>query len=96
MKKHSRDRALELTDEFFVENHRLDLESGLYADNGVHDQKFFRKRDLDILFKKAGLKLEVTKKVEYPWHYAKKYPGYNWEFVDNLDRIWDWFCIVKK
>ena len=87
------EEAREKTDDYFVRRKKLNLEKGTYADDGIHDQKFFTEDEIHALLQVTGFKDIVTEKVLYPWDLSKKY-GYG--YFPGKPEIWDWFCHAHK
>ena len=80
-------------DDYFLGRNKLDLEEGMYAEDGLHSQKFFTEEEICSLLKATGFEDMLTKKVLYPWDLAKKY-GYGY-FLEKPE-IWDWFASARK
>jgi SAM-dependent methyltransferase len=89
----SSEEAWQKTEDYFVKRNKMDLEKGMYAEDGVHVQKFFTENEIHFLLQDAGFKDIVTEKVLYPWELGRKY-GYG--YFPNKPEIWDWFCVARK
>ena len=87
------EEAKEKTDDFFVRRNKLNLEKGTYADDRIHDQKFFTEDEIHALLQVIGFIDIATEKVLYPWDLSKKY-GYG--YFPGKPEIWDWFCHAHK
>jgi SAM-dependent methyltransferase len=87
------EEAKEKTDDFFVRRNKLNLEKGTYADDRIHDQKFFTEDEIHALLQVIGFIDIATEKVLYPWDLSKKY-GYG--YFPGKPEIWDWFCHAQK
>lgn len=85
--------AREKTDDYFVGRNKLDLERGMYADDGVHSQKFFTEEEVNSLLTATGFQDVLMKKVLYPWDLAKKH-GYG--YFPGQPEIWDWFASARR
>lgn len=82
----------------FIKHHKMDEERAMYADDGVHIQKFFYEKEIFSLLKKVGFKIIRTGKVLYPWELCIKhgYGDFPPEFYQRKDKIWDLFIVAKK
>ena len=89
----SREEAWQKTDDYFVRRNKMNLEKGTYADDGVHEQKFFTENEIRSLLQSSGFKDIVTEKLLYPWEKSKRY-GYGY-FPDKPE-IWDWFSVAYR
>jgi len=49
-----------------IRGKKLNLKKGTYADDGIHDQKFFTEDEIHALLQVTGFKDIVTEKVLYP------------------------------
>ncbi len=72
----------------------LDVSKGIYADDGVNPQKFFKESEISMLFGKVGLVTRTLDKFYYPWEMCKQY---NWGYHPlNEEAIYDWFFVAHK
>jgi SAM-dependent methyltransferase len=91
---YSEREAIHEADSYFVDRNKLDKNRQLYADNGVHLQRFFDLNEIKFFIQhKANLSLVQAQKVFYPWEIAKQY-GYG--YFPGEEEIWDWFVVARK
>ncbi len=87
------EEALQKTDEQFVKRNKMNFTKGTYADDGIHEQKFFTENEIHSLLQNSGFRSIITEKVLYPWLLSKKH-GYG--YFPGEPEIWDWFCVARK
>lgn len=88
-----RKEAQEKTDDYFSKRNKIDLKKGLYAEDGIHVQKFFTNEEVCSMLQGIGFTVLTSEKVLYPWELSRKY-GYGY-FPDKPE-IWDWFFVARK
>lgn len=71
----------------------MDVERGLYADDGKHIQKFFFEHEVNDFLGSAGFSITRMEKVRYPWEISQRY-GYG--YYPNEAEIYDWFVVAEK
>lgn len=86
-------KAKGMVDELFIKKRKLDEELGLYADDGVHVQKFLHIDEIRTLLPEAGFRIKLIEKVVYPWELSRKH-GYG--YFPGKPEIWDWFVVATK
>lgn len=85
--------AREISDRYFYKKNKLDLEMGMYADDGTNLHKHFYLYEIFNFFAEAGFQNISHGKVEYPWTLTKLH-GYG--YYPDKPKIWDWFITAEK
>lgn len=73
---------------------KLNEKRGIYADDKVNPQRFFKKSEIWSLLKNVNL-LEIKREeFSYPWVICRRYHwGYH---PDTQESIYDWFLVARK
>lgn len=87
------EEAWQRTDDYFIRMKKLDIKNGMYADDGVHLQKFFTEYEIHYELNAIGFVNISSEKVLYPWNICQKY-GYG--YYPGKPEIWDWFVVTSK
>jgi len=85
--------AWQKTDDYFIRRNKLNLETGTYADDGIHEQKFLTESEIYPFLQRVGFKDIMIDRVLYPWDECEKH-GYGC-FPDKPE-IWDCFSAARK
>lgn len=89
----SRRQATMKADAYFVVKNKLNRVTRMYADDGVHLQRFFTPEDITSFLNANAFSILEFRKLLYPWKLTRKY-GYG--YFPGQPEIWDWFVIARK
>lgn len=74
---------------------KLDEEHGVYADDGVNPQRFFKEIEMDSLLNSARLSKLRLEKFFYPWDICRQY-GWGDHPSGTPECVYDWFLVARK
>lgn len=77
----------------FEGNKHMDVETGLFTDDGEHVQKGFFEDERASSLSAAKFSITWMKKVTYPWKVSRKYA---YGYCPGEAEIYDWFVVATK